>query len=627
MTLTGAGYTLTFVVPAVTVGGTATMTADLQASPPPGAPSLQVRPGPPAGKPVTPGAPSARGRAAKVSPAVVGGNVSGLVYLVTTTTATVEFSSTPGFSFTMPSGTSIPAGQYAYLVYYDPYASASGWQALRAGNVSGQSVIFPALSSGVTLHANAQYVYALGVTTSPVATASPMPTPTPTPAPTATPISPPSSPTPGAIPPSCPPGPPNTFPMGVANNTGIASKLLVYAYGLTNGSPAVGSYVPDATSGQFLPDPAAGSPMPSFTMPPSGCINLPPGISVRLYFYFQTDSTDPSNVTSNGPSSNANPPNVSNSLYKGDINNVFDYLEYTWNPPADMYLDVSAVDGVGIPISFSLKNAGQTLGGPVGLPQGALSTSITQLKAQGDPWTGIIQQTATSGTGGVWSRIVSPQNAFGATSGLTFDASYYTNILQTIWNTYTGSNFLHLSYPGQFNDAYGVSNGAGTPFNFYASASTSSTLLATIPYPTTSQDVFGNSGAFAANSSGPDGLFVGRALSVNILRGTLPVPNPLPAGWPSGVQPFCGTNDWQYFYNGYLNGTTLVPGATVDWYAAIVHGNALALSTGIKPIYGFPDDDECNYTSGPLQGNGLYEALLSAPYAAGDQWGVTLNPF
>jgi len=95
-----------------------------------------------------------------------------------------------------------------------------------------------------------------------------------------------------------------------------------------------------------------------------------------------------------------------------------------------------------------------------------------------------------------------------------------------------------MSYP-QFGTAYGLVNPTTNAFNFYASASTSSALVGSIPYPTT-WDIFNNAGAFTTGATGTSGLYIGRALVTNIERGTLPVPSPLPNTWPTGPQPFCG---------------------------------------------------------------------------------------
>jgi len=433
------------------------------------------------------------------------------------------------------------------------------------------------------------------------------------------------APTSGASPPLCPAPPANTFPLAVANNTGIGSKLLVYLWGHPAGS-SNWVYLTDPIIGATATIPPAGSPIPSVTMPPSGCVNLPQLSSARLYFYFQTDSTGASAIQSNGPTGGVNPPNAQNSAFAGDIHNVWDYLEYTWTPGTSMTLDVTAVDGVGIPSQFWLSNVATALTSAYGLPPTGLSTSIGQLQALGTPWTGLIQQTQTTGMGATWSRIVAPGKAIGANT-VSFDSSYYSGTIAALWgptSPYTGSNYLHLAYP-QFPDAYGVVQ--SNAFNFYSSTSPSpgATPMASIPYPQTI-DVFGNAGAFAANATGPYSLVIGRALSVNIDRGTLPLPSPLPANWPTGIQPFCGLSDWKVFYRGYLNGASVSSSTVMNWYSAIVHKNAAAPTAGLPGLlYGFPDDDECSNPSNPAVG--LYAAVATEPYIPGYQWNVTLNRF
>ena len=625
VTLTGAGYILQFAMPAVDVGSTSSMNVALLATPPPGVFAPQSKRRNSAGMVAVP----------KIRE-TVGGNPTSLVYVTVTSSATVGFSNEPAFTFTLPAGTTIPSGASTYLLFFDPYQSSTGWIAAPLpATVSGQTVTFPSAKSGVSFQANTEYVYALAYTTSPIPTASPAPAPTATPtnAPTSAPS---ATPAPGATPGLCPAGPANTFPMSIRNNTAVSGTITVTAWGEDPSNLSTWDYI-TGPAGGVATAPASGNAVPSWALPANGCIDLPPLVSAHVLLMLGGNSFS---IYSNGPTSGIAQPNpwVVNQGNAGEINTVWDFLEYTWtNTTSAFNLDVTQVDQLGIPISFNTVNSS---GSPVptqpfGMKPYATSNIVNDFNELGKPWTGLIQTTSVAGA----PRIFSPQHAAnipadGAptpspapspNSPVFSVTNFWDPVVNKIWQTYTGSTFLHLSY-AQFGNAYGVVD-SHQNFNFYATKSTGGTLLATIPYPTT-WDVFNNAGAFTTSASGPYGIFIGRALVVEIERGTLPVPSPLPANWPAYAQPFCGLSDSQFFFGGTTTHGGALPtqGLVVNWYAAEMHkyGEAPTGSglPGVGLAYGFPDDDECQ---GPI--NGLYDPDASATFSAGQQWNVTLNPF
>ena len=147
-----SGYSGSITVPAVSSGSGSSVTATLENSLPGGVP-----------------APASIARA----PQAIGGTITPLVYVAFTVTSTVTFSSTPGFTFTLPAGTSLAAGSSAYVAFYSP---STGWKSLLGpGSVSGQTITFAAASgSATTLTPGTTYVFCLYSTS----TASPTSTPT-----------------------------------------------------------------------------------------------------------------------------------------------------------------------------------------------------------------------------------------------------------------------------------------------------------------------------------------------------------------------------------------------------------------------------------------------------------------
>lgn len=631
ISLTGGGYTLTFNLPALTVGSTSTMLVGLSASPPPDVPAPQSK---------------HRSSSGRVSVSKIrdsfGVNATGLAYVTVSSTADVGFSNQPGFVFTLPSGTAIPSGANTYLAFFDP-TNATWIAAPLTATVAGQTVTFPSSRGGVYFQANTQYIYALIYTTTAIPTASPAPTPTasPTIAPTAPGT---ATPAPGPTPALCPAGPAGTFPMSFKNNTSMSGSITIAGWGI-NPSTASATYptweyIADS-NGDLLNLPASGSVLPTFTLPANGCIYAPQLVSAHVLLMLGGGTFS---IYSNGPTGStggvAQPnPWAVNTQDAGEINAVWDFLEYTWaSSSAAFNLDVSQVDQFGIPISFNAVNSS---GSPAptalyGMKPYAMTNLVNDLTMLGSPWTGLIQQTGVASV----RRVISPQHAANIPADGTSpgpspspnapvfnNTTFWDPALSQIWNTYTGSNFLHLSYP-QFGDAYGVVNATTNHLDFYATASTSATKLASIPYPTT-WDVFNNAGAFTPTTYTPSSTYIGRALVVAIERGTLPLPSPLPAAWPTYPQPFCGTTDWQFFYGGTTTngGMTPVKGQIVNWYSSLMHKyGQIVPGSGVNVglAYAFPDDDECQNQA---TGNGQYDPDASATFSAGEQWNVTLNPF
>src|SRR6185312_3584334 len=107
----------------------------------------------------------------KRTPLTIGATISSLVFVVLTPSTNVTFSASPGFTFTLPSGVALATGSSAFVGFYDPGQSATGWITLLGpGTASGRSIAFPSTSGTFTLKAGASYIFVLFATAQPVTT-------------------------------------------------------------------------------------------------------------------------------------------------------------------------------------------------------------------------------------------------------------------------------------------------------------------------------------------------------------------------------------------------------------------------------------------------------------------------
>lgn len=324
--LSGGGYNLEFTVPPVVTGTTATMSAALQATLPSGTVAPQS---------------SKRGAAAprKLVAPDIGANVKGLAYLIVSTTATVGFSSAPSFQFTMPAGTTIPSGQSAYLLFWDPnLAGPSGWVVLLGpGTVGGQKVTFPGVKTGVNLEANTQYVYALAVTTAPVPTATPAPTPTPTPA---------------ALPADCPANfvsAAGGVPLQVTDDAGFTgAQLIIYATSTGNGEWLSYDGTFDSTSAVPMPAACFSTTTGSAGTKPLNIPSGSPGGHIFFVYAPYSGSTTIPNPFAGVPISGPNPGYAAYAASPYP----WDFIEYGTQKTGTV-IDTTQVVSLGLPLELS----------------------------------------------------------------------------------------------------------------------------------------------------------------------------------------------------------------------------------------------------------------------------------
>lgn len=326
--LTGGGYTLSFTVPPIVTGNTTTMSAVLQTS----LPSGTV-------------APQSSKHHFVIRP--LAQNFSGLVYLVVSTTDSIGFSSAPSFQYTLPAGTSIAAGSSTYILYWDP--AVSNWIALLGpGTVSGQTVTFPSVQTGVQFNANTQYVFALAQSVQPVPTATPAPTPTPRPTSSAS-----ASPTPTASPAVVNCGVNYSpvsggVPLHITDDSGLGAELIVY---VSNGAGWL------AANGTWNATP---NPLPaacfSTTKGASSALSplvIPTGVGGRIYFAYA-----PKPASSSAPI-----PNPFAGVGLGEPNlgyqsNAFPWDKIEFGTTSGALIDTTQVDALGLPLELAVSPNG-----------------------------------------------------------------------------------------------------------------------------------------------------------------------------------------------------------------------------------------------------------------------------
>ena len=415
--LTGGGYTLEFYVPPVSNGATTTMSAVLQTTLPSGTQAPQ----------------GAKRGYAPVRP--LSQTFTGLVYLQVSTTDNVGFSSAPSFQYTLPTGTTIPSGSNAYLLYWDPYLSGStGWITLLGpGRINGQTVTFPPVQTGVQLNADTNYDYALAITTQTVPTATPAPTPTPTIAPSATPSALPAycanyqaaAYTPGAL----------SSPQPVVFNDQSGTGAQVYFY-VVEGADSSGQTRYLGVDGQVhnFSGTATAPPMPLECFPgslPGGkgkqfMLPAPPtsGYGANFYIAYATpvpgDAAPPNPLLFQASGTGYQAPTVD----PGSPNFTsvpFEFLEYQL-PSAT--LDVTQVDRVGLPLLVE-QNSKIYGDAKIGFPSSASYANFVNSLAKIPNYGNLIVPTTLNGRQLV-DRVVAPDNgaAYGFPQDWWYNSTY-----------------------------------------------------------------------------------------------------------------------------------------------------------------------------------------------------------
>ena len=235
-----------------------------------------------------------------------------------------------------------------------------------------------------------------------------------------------------------------------------------------------------------------------------------------------------------------------------NINLSWDFCEFTFNA-AELFVNITYVDFVCLPISLALTNTSNATQRVSGMASDGLSTVCQGLTAQ----------TATDGAG--WSSLIVPHpsgggnlRALSPNNGILLNSSlfknYYQNYVNQVWSLYTNQT-LSIDTQASFGTVSGRVDPSTDQLDFGSGL--------TFARPSTA-DIFScSTGPFVVGSNPESGALVAR-LAAAFNRSTLLVDSVLPNATPS-----------QYYQD-----------ATTNHYSRIVHKANL---DGIG--YAFPYDD------------------------------------
>lgn len=134
--------------------------------------------------------------------------------------------------------------------------------------------------------------------------------------------------------------------------------------------------------------------------------------------------------------------------------NVFwEFCEFTFNA-SQLYINISYVDFVSLPVGLQLENTSGTVTTVKGLPSTGLDTICA----------GLTSQTATDGAG--WSDLIIKSSsganlrALSPNSGITMDSSlfstYYDSYVQAVWSKYSNGNNLTIDTQASWGSVNGT---------------------------------------------------------------------------------------------------------------------------------------------------------------------------
>lgn len=245
---------------------------------------------------------------------------------------------------------------------------------------------------------------------------------------------------------------------------------------------------------------------------PSGStktITIPHIAGGRLWFVRDSKLTfylNPGPALVEPSSSNPSDPNY---------NLFWDFCEFTWNS-AQLYVNITFVDFVSLPIALALTTTSGETKSVKGLPANGLDTICTALKAQNAKdnagWDKLIIT-----NNGRNLRAVSPNNGITLTSGLF--ANYYDPHVAQVWSKYTTDTLTVNTQASAGDVTAKVSNGKLT----FSSGNI------TYDQPSTA-DIFSNSsGAFAVSGDSTKDAITAR-LAAAFNRSTLLIDTNQPNG-------------------------------------------------------------------------------------------------
>lgn len=269
-----------------------------------------------------------------------------------------------------------------------------------------------------------------------------------------------------------------------------------------------------------------------------------------------------------------------------NYNLFWDFCEFTWNS-SQLYVNITDVDFVSLPIAIALTNTSGKTSTVQGLPSNGLDTVCAGLKAQNSKdnagWDKLIITNNGSNI-----RAVSPNN--GITLNNSLFSAYYDNYVDQVWSKYASTTLTVNTQAAAGNVTATVSNGK---LNF-------STGNISYDQPSTA-DIFSNSSGAFAVSGDPTKDAITARLAAAFNRSTL---------LTNAVQP-----NGEVVSNYYQNGVT-------NHYARICHATTIN-GRG----YAFPYDD-VGPDGGADQSGAVYDSspkLLTVTVGGGSSAAVAQN--
>lgn len=257
-------------------------------------------------------------------------------------------------------------------------------------------------------------------------------------------------------------------------------------------------------------------------------------------------------------------PSVTNTA-DNNYNTFWDFCEFTFNS-SQLYINITYVDFVSLPIGMSLTNTSGTTTTVEGLPSNGLDTVCSALKSQtasdSSNWSDLIVTTSS----GANLRALSPNS--GITMNSSYFSTYFDSYVDQVWSKYTGAN-LTVNTQASWGDV------TGTVSNDVLSFGSS---VGSFSQPS-SADIFScSSGPFATTTSEMGAI--GARLAAAFNRSTLLIDTNQPEG--------------EVVSNYYTNPIT-------NHYSRILHATYLD-----GKGYAFPYDDVAP-TGGADQSGSLYD--------------------
>ncbi|KAJ9154999.1 Glycoside hydrolase family 64 protein [Pleurostoma richardsiae] len=290
----------------------------------------------------------------------------------------------------------------------------------------------------------------------------------------------------------------STVPVAIQNNTG-SSNAYAYVTGLdVNNSNAVFLLESDAATVYYPTNPPSGTtvqPLQANCAIPLGApgstktLTVPQTAGGRIWIVTDSTLTFALNPGDSGPA--LVEPSATNTT-DANYNLVWSFCEFTFNS-YQLFVNISYVDFVSIPIALQLENTSGTITTVEGMPADGLDTVCSKLRSQdasdGAGWSKLIVQSSS----GANLRVLNPTKAISMDSTLFQD--YWQPYVDQVWAKYASAD-LTVDTQGSWGSLTGRVTSADDELTFSG--------VGGFAQPS-SADIFScNSGAFGSYADNTD---------------------------------------------------------------------------------------------------------------------------